>query len=73
MLDMQIIGSLASGKYSKRLADPSMDDRIWDLIQRCWLRNPSERPTMEQILAWNLASPIIAEVCAISRVSVKCC
>ena len=27
-----------------------MDDGIWNLIEQCWMHNPSERPTMEQIV-----------------------
>ena len=27
-----------------------MDDGIWNLIEQCWMHNPSERPTMEKIV-----------------------
>ncbi|KAF8340970.1 kinase-like domain-containing protein [Amanita rubescens] len=47
---VQIHLLVAAGQYPSRLGNPKMDDVIWNLIERCWLRNPAERPTMDQIV-----------------------
>ena len=44
---MQLV---TSGQRPERLNTPSMDDDAWNLIQRCWEYNPSDRPTMEEIV-----------------------
>lgn len=48
-----------------------MDDIIWNLVQLCWMHNPSDRPTMELIAEYNMAPSALrlllatlSEVCA---------
>ena len=53
---VQIHLLVAAGQYPSRLGSPKMDDVIWNLIARCWLRDPVERPTMDQIVEMLTAS-----------------
>ncbi|KAF8345489.1 hypothetical protein F5887DRAFT_181416, partial [Amanita rubescens] len=41
---------VSDGKRPTRLNTPRMDDCFWNVIQNCWSTNPSERPTMKQIV-----------------------
>ena len=49
--DFQIIRLLTKGARPERLDSPVMEEHIWNVIQRCWKSIPSERPTMEEIMA----------------------
>ncbi|KAF8690276.1 hypothetical protein AX14_003037 [Amanita brunnescens Koide BX004] len=47
----QVSWHIVNEKRPPRLESPKMEDKGWDLIQRCWKKEPSERPKMEQILS----------------------
>lgn len=61
---------LANGVHPSRLDSPRMDDGIWNLIERCWSSDPSQRPSMEQVVTTylthspSLLADLITEVCA---------
>ena len=38
-----------SGTRPVRLNSPVMDNSFWSLIEHCWMPDPFERPTMQQI------------------------
>ena len=58
-----------NGKQPSRLSNPKMDDDTWNLVEKCWFRDPFKRPTMEQIVDSNTPSPdspltaLMIEVC----------
>lgn len=64
----QIINLIASGKQPRRQDSPRMNDGTWNLVEHCWFRDPSGRPTMEEIVARHMPRPeslitsLIAEV-----------
>lgn len=64
----QIASFISSRKQLPRQDSPRMDDDTWDLVKDCWFHNPSERPTMERIVAnlkprpESLINSLIAEV-----------
>ena len=39
---------VARGVCPERLENPRMGEYTWNLVQRCWMLNPSERPTMDE-------------------------
>lgn len=45
-----IMRLITDGIRPDRLEIPAIEDKMWDLISNCWEANPSERPTMEQIV-----------------------
>ncbi|KAF8332884.1 kinase-like domain-containing protein [Amanita rubescens] len=49
--DMQILTLIARGALPPRPPEQPWDDEAWDLIQRCWVRDPFRRPTMEEVTA----------------------
>ncbi|KAF8326236.1 kinase-like domain-containing protein, partial [Amanita rubescens] len=46
----QIVQLVTNGKRPVRLDSPPIDDGIWNVIQHCWLQDPSKRPMMKQIV-----------------------
>ena len=66
---------IAKGQRPSRLDSPKMDDETWNLVTNCWLHEPSERPTMSEIVARLMARPespltfLITKVCS-SRSSI---
>ncbi|KAF8340787.1 kinase-like domain-containing protein, partial [Amanita rubescens] len=48
--DMQILTLVSRGVLPPRLAEQPLRDEAWDLIQRCWTREPLKRPTMEEVM-----------------------
>ena len=46
----QILRAVTDRVRPERLNKPAMDNGAWQLIQRCWKHNASERPTMQDIL-----------------------
>ena len=69
---------ITKGQRPSRLDSPKMDDETWNLVTNCWLHEPSERPTMNEIVARLMARPespltsLIIEVCT-SRPSIHYC
>ncbi|KAF8325731.1 kinase-like domain-containing protein [Amanita rubescens] len=49
--DMQILTLIARGVLPPRPPEQPWHDEAWDLIQRCWVRDPFRRPTMEEVTA----------------------
>jgi len=39
-----------SGKRPERPAHPNFTDDLWDLIKRCWNREPERRPDISQVI-----------------------
>ncbi len=37
-------------KRPPRLDEPSFSDEAWSVIQRCWVRDPSKRPSMKDVV-----------------------
>lgn len=48
---MQILTLVSRGVLPIRLPEQPLSDEAWDLIQRCWVREPSSRPTMKEVTA----------------------
>ncbi|KAF5362567.1 hypothetical protein D9756_002378 [Leucocoprinus leucothites] len=55
-MNIQIMRKLFDGKLPAKQDDPAIKDpldkvdrEMWDLMVRCWLAEPSQRPTCEQI------------------------
>ncbi|KAF8351893.1 kinase-like domain-containing protein, partial [Amanita rubescens] len=49
--EAQIIRSVTTGKRPPRLQAPRLTDAAWNLIQRCWAMEASNRPTMTDIVS----------------------
>ncbi|KAK2463326.1 hypothetical protein APHAL10511_004637 [Amanita phalloides] len=49
--EFQITMLVTSGRRPDRPTEPRMANDVWNLIQDCWASNPSERPTMEDVVA----------------------
>ena len=41
---------VSKGVHPPRLDEPRLSDGAWDLIQRCWERNPMGRPRMNDVV-----------------------
>jgi len=48
---MQILTLVSRGVLPPRLPEQTLSDEAWDLIQRCWVREPLKRPTMKEVTA----------------------
>ncbi|KAF8328947.1 kinase-like domain-containing protein [Amanita rubescens] len=48
--EIQIMTFVFRDKRPPRLAEPPFSDQAWRIIQRCWVREPSERPSMEDVV-----------------------
>lgn len=46
----QISHLVTSAKHPPRLESPNMEDKVWDLIEKCWEWEPSNRPKMQDIV-----------------------
>ena len=40
---------VSRGELPPRLNEPPLSNEAWNLIQRCWTREASKRPTMKRI------------------------
>lgn len=49
--DMAIILALDKGERPSRdeVSRPDFTDEMWQLVQRCWAQDPTERPSMEEV------------------------
>src|SRR6266550_448155 len=56
---LQIMWRVASGRYPSRRDNLRMSDETWGLIMHCWSRNPSDRPTMTEIVEKHLARTLL--------------
>ncbi|KAF8332882.1 kinase-like domain-containing protein, partial [Amanita rubescens] len=48
--DLQILTLVSRGVLPPRLEEWSLSNETWDLIQRCWAREPVKRPRMEDVV-----------------------
>ena len=71
--DVQIFWLASSGVLPPRRDDPPLSNVAWNLIQCCWMRDPSERPAMkdipERIIA--IISPIPSLLCILKDRKVR--
>ncbi|KAI3602889.1 hypothetical protein WG66_011164 [Moniliophthora roreri] len=49
LLDAAIILKVITGERPSRPSDVWCPDKVWDLVERCWSHNPSERPRAAEI------------------------
>ncbi|KAF8333300.1 kinase-like domain-containing protein [Amanita rubescens] len=47
--DIQIWTLISRGILPPLLHEPPLSDEAWDMIQRCWIRKPEERPRIEDV------------------------
>lgn len=47
--DSTVILGLIRGQLPERKSCPEVNDKIWDLLQRCWSMEPGDRPSMRSI------------------------
>jgi hypothetical protein len=47
---MQILTLISRGVLPPRLEDQPLSDGAWDVIQRCWAREPLKRPRMKNVV-----------------------
>lgn len=52
--DMQIMKLIFQGTRPPRREEPPLDDKAWELIQRCWAE-ALERPGMKDAAEWMMA------------------
>ncbi|KIJ11645.1 hypothetical protein PAXINDRAFT_84205 [Paxillus involutus ATCC 200175] len=55
--DAQIIMDISQGINPRRPMEPAIDDRDWELIQRCWRHEPHSRPSDEDVITFVGAYP----------------
>jgi len=48
--DLQILSLVSRGIRPPRLDDQPLSDGAWDVIQRCWVREPLKRPRMNDVV-----------------------
>lgn len=41
---------IVKGKRPKRTEARGLTDDVWALIERCWARDPKERPTIDVVI-----------------------
>ncbi|KAF8344367.1 hypothetical protein F5887DRAFT_918167 [Amanita rubescens] len=56
--DLQILSLVFRGVRPPRLADQPLSDGAWDVIQRCWVREPLKRPSMNNVVQSMMAITI---------------
>ncbi|KAF8331191.1 kinase-like domain-containing protein [Amanita rubescens] len=44
-------GELPDRPQDERVVSRGLDDRIWKLLCQCWSKNPTDRPSIEELLA----------------------
>jgi hypothetical protein len=49
--DMQVINQLMQGYKPKRPLKPTLNSGIWELMERCWKTEVTERPSMALVLS----------------------
>ena len=47
-----IANVIAKDERPFRPAHRQLSDQLWEMIQRCWRREPSERPTLQEVVAF---------------------
>lgn len=52
---MQILKLISQGMRPPRRGEPPLNDKAWELIQRCWAQEASERPGMRNAAEWIMA------------------
>lgn len=60
---MLMLKHIVEGKRPRRPSPPAgraMSNEIWDIVQRCWRQQPSERPDMDDIVD-ELASIVVGK------------
>ena len=50
--DMQIMMHILQKERPPRRDEPPLSDKAWELIQRCWVEEASERPGMQNVAKW---------------------
>jgi len=48
--DGQILALIFRGELPPRLDLPPLGDEVWDVIQRCWMREATKRPSITDVL-----------------------
>ena len=48
--ELQILFLVYQGVRPPRLNEQPMSDEAWDVIQRCWVKEPLERPKMNNVV-----------------------
>ena len=53
MLDTAVVVAvIAADERPPRPTHPQLSDPLWEMIQKCWRREPSERPTIQEVVAF---------------------
>lgn len=52
----EVLVKVRAGERPQRPTEPEavergLDDKLWNLLQRCWAQKPENRPTIEDVLA----------------------
>ncbi|KAF8324230.1 hypothetical protein F5887DRAFT_1290533 [Amanita rubescens] len=47
--DLQILSLVFRGVRPPRLAEHPLSNGAWDVTQRCWVREPLKRPSMNNV------------------------
>ena len=59
--EMQILKLIFQGARPPRRDKPPLNDNAWELIQRCWATEASERPRMKDVAKWMVTVPTMPQ------------
>jgi serine/threonine protein kinase len=45
-----VVTVITSDKRPSRPAHPQLSDQLWDMIEKCWRRDPSQRATIQEVV-----------------------
>lgn len=45
-----VVTVITSDERPPRPAHPQLSDELWEMIEKCWRRDPSQRPTIQEIV-----------------------
>ena len=47
-----VVNVIAKDERPLRPAHSQLSDPLWEMIQKCWRREPSERPTIQEVVTF---------------------
>ena len=47
-----VLAVMTSDERPSRPAHPKLNDQLWETIEKCWRRDPLQRPTIQEVIGF---------------------